>query len=203
LPWADPREYRLRAAQERSRITEATMPEHEKAIAVRVPTGAPTFEAKLPQERWIGFLLLPAAFYAVYYSFILLSVLLTSQGVAMGVVAALAILVAWFFVAVAVKKVALRPMIKLDAKGLSIAGQRWMFFNKIIPLDKIQSFSSDVRRRKLDNAESWRLNVLLTDGSTHTIGAVKQNEAAAQIVTELEQTLLAIKATNTGYRVAV
>lgn len=190
------------ALEERNRLLEASLPEHEKAIAVRVSSSAPTFEVKLPQERWIGIIMLPGVLYGLYYLIVLASVV-AGEGLALGFTLLLAMFLAMLVGAVAVKKIALRPTLRLDEKGMHIGGKRMIFFEKTIPLDQLQGFSSTVKRRSLDNAESWHLIAKTSNGKEHLLGAVKDNASAQQIVTDLSQTLTAIRGHNTGYRVAI
>lgn len=199
--WEDPDQQRTRALQERNELLIKATPEHEKSVAVRVATSAPTFEAKFPQERFMGIIMLPGILYALYYSLMFGAVAVGAFGVTAAVLLALLALSAFALLAVAVKKITLRPGLRLDAQGLHITGKRFIFFEGHIALENIQGFSCKVVRRSIDNSESWRVNVQLANGREVFCGASKTGDAAQEIVSELQQTLIVIRGQHAGYRV--
>ncbi len=186
---------------ERNRLIEQSMPEHEKAVVVRVPAAAPRFHAKLPQERWIALLMIFPMFYATYY----LSILMVSIGSGAGLMAAGCGVIVLFVVAMAaltIRRFVMRPELTLDEKGLAFLKPGMLSFARKIGLDQLRGFNARVKRRAIDNAESWQLFATLADGSSMLIGSMRKQEDADAIVRGLEETLAQLRLGAGGYRAA-
>ncbi len=182
----------------RDALVEQALPEHEKAVVVRVPTSAPTFHCKLPIERWvIGATLLPVA-YLTYYAFLVL-VPLWGAVPPLTVAAMLAAVVA--AVALIVRRLVVRPELHLDGKGLRFM-TRVLGRRRTIALTDLRAFVVQVKRRSLDNRESCHLYASLADGRTVHIGRTRTHEEASAVIRGLEETLAAIRVTTVGYRAA-
>lgn len=182
----------------RDALIEQTLPEHEKAVVVRVPTSAPTFHCKLPIERWVvGAALLPVAFLTYYALFALIPLWgavppLTVGAMIAAVLAALAMIV---------RRLVVRPELFLDGDGLRfmtrVVGRR-----RTIPIAALRGFTVQVKRRSLDNRESCHLYASLADGRMVHIGRTRTHDEASAVIRGIEETLAAIRVTTVGYRAA-
>jgi len=166
---------------------------------VRVPTAAPTFQAKLPQERWIAALMILPTFYLVYYLAILLFGLLGQ--VADGAIACGAVFaVGLGSVAIIARRLLLRPEVSLDASGLRYKTSGIIGSSGTVPLDKFRGFTVQVKRRAMDNNEQWHL-FATTDGKPVFIGKTGKHDDATAIIRGLEETLAHLRLHTTNYRV--
>lgn len=184
--------------EHRNALMEQALPEHEKAVMVRVPTSAPTFHCKLPIERWvIGATLLPLAYLTYYALFALIALWGAVPPLTVG--AMIAAVLAVF--AMIVRRLVVRPELHLDGDGLRfmtrVVGRR-----RTIPIAALRGFVVQVKRRSMDNRESCHLYASLTDGRTVHIGRTRTHEEASAVIRGLEETLATIRVATVGYRAA-
>ncbi len=182
-------------------MIERALPEHEKAVVVRVPSGAPTFTAKLPQERWIAVLTLVASLYVAYQlSIVLLGVV---AGAGAWWVCPLAGVPLAGLVALAVRRLAIRPEVTLDKDGLRVMTPGLFGRSRSFAIESIKGFNTQVVRRTLDNTESWHLRAELSDGRTVLLGKARKSEDASAVLRGLQDTLAMLKGQYGGYRVGL
>lgn len=183
----------------RNELLEQTRPEHEKVVVVRVPTAAPTFQVKLPQERWIAALMVLPTFYLVYYLGILLFALLGD--VAGGALACGSVIaIGATSLGLIVRRLLLRPEVSLDASGLRYKTSGIIGSSGTIALDKLRGFTVQVKRRAMDNNEQWHL-FATTDDKPVFIGKTGKHDDATAIIRGLEETLAQLRLHTTNYRV--
>lgn len=181
-------------------MLEQARPEHEKVVVVRVPTAAPVFQAKLPQERWLAFLMILPTFYVCYYVSVLLMALLGNVG---GAPLACAASVAFIALAVGlvVRRLLTRPEVQLDQQGLRYKTTGLFGSSGTIALDHIRGFTVQVKRRAMDNNEQWHLFVTLGDNKSVLVGKTGKHDEASAIIRGLEETLAQLRLSATNYRV--
>ncbi|MFO0561264.1 MAG: hypothetical protein U0269_24815 [Polyangiales bacterium] len=183
----------------RAEIIEQARPEHEKVVVVRVPSAAPTYQAKLPQERWLAALMILPMFYVTYYlSIILLTALNGALGGAVACGAVVAVVMT--SVVIVVRRLFTRPEVALDSKGLRYKTTGFIGSSGTIALDKLRGFTVQVKRRAMDNNEQWHL-FATTDGKPVFIGKTGKHDEAAAIIRGLEETLAQLRLSSTNYRV--
>jgi hypothetical protein len=183
----------------RNALLDHAVPEHEKAVVVRVPTSAPTFQVKLPHERWLACMALVSMLNLSYGSVFVLLALWGSSSFAL--VAAL-VAAALATGAMLVRRLFTEADVSFDATGLRYNSGGLFGRSGTLAAAHVRGFVVQVKRRSLDNRESCHLYASLADGRTVHIGRTRTHEEASAVIRGLEETLAAIRVTTVGYRAA-
>jgi hypothetical protein len=185
--------------EERARAIEQALPETERAVVVRVPSGEPVFNAALPQERWVGALALALSLYLTVQLGVYLGLMLLAQGE--GWICPVLALPLLSMVGLSVRRLSTRPAIALDRGGLRVRTAGFVSRDRTIAVERVKGFSSRHVRRKFDNAESWHLYVDTSDGRSIFIGKTRNSDEAASVLRGLQDTLATLRWSSAGYRV--
>jgi hypothetical protein len=197
---AEPATAKRTALEERNALLEQALPEHEKAVVVRVPSAAAHFSAKLPQERWIGVAWLIVTLY-VGAQIAIYSLPMAMAGMAWLCPAAA---LPWgLALLLSLRKVLVRPELSLSEGGLTIRVASLVSTRRTIAIDALRGFTMKLVRRKFDNAESWHLSAQLTDGRSVYLGKTRTANEAAELLSGLETTLALLRSGKHNYRVSM